>query len=86
MESTIRRGVPDALKLIETFGWRPGEGVRFADAHLDRMKASATRLGFPFDREVAEIHFPRSGSQAMRCRLTYSVNVIPVACLNTLQK
>lgn len=70
MESTIRDGVPDTLKLIETFGWRPGEGVRYADAHLDRMEASAARLGFPFDREAAQAHFPSSGSKAIRCRLT----------------
>lgn len=70
MESTLRGGVPDTVKLIETFGWRPGEGVRFDEAHLDRMEASAAKLGYPFDREVAQIHFPKSGSRALRCRLT----------------
>ena len=40
--------------LIETFRWSPAAGFVRAAAHLDRLAASARRLGFAFDRRGAE--------------------------------
>ena len=70
MEIALRGGVPDGVKLIETFGWRVGEGARYLDAHLDRMARSARFLGYPFDRARAEQVADASGDQSLRCRLT----------------
>ena len=70
MEIALRGGVPDGVKLIETFGWRVGQGARYLDAHLDRMARSAAFLGFPFDRAVAERVADVSADRSLRCRLT----------------
>ncbi|MBS0502400.1 MAG: aminodeoxychorismate synthase component I [Proteobacteria bacterium] len=39
--------------LIETMGFDPHDGLIRLDAHLARMKRSATAFGFPFDRHAA---------------------------------
>lgn len=70
MEIAIRGGIPDSVELIETFGWRVGEGARFLDAHLNRMERSAKFLGFPFDRIAAERATDVTDDDALRCRLT----------------
>ncbi|WP_068071076.1 aminodeoxychorismate synthase component I [Novosphingobium lentum] len=38
--------------LIETMAFDPARGVPLLERHLDRMKASATELGFAFDRHA----------------------------------
>lgn len=45
MESSFS---PD-LKIIETFGWHPKEGIRRLPRHLARLERTALRLGFPHD-------------------------------------
>ncbi len=41
------------IGLIETMRFEPDEGIIRLEAHLARMKASATALGFVFDRHAA---------------------------------
>ncbi len=50
--------------LIETMGFDPIEGIQHLEAHLARMKASATALGFRFNR-----HDARNELQAATFRL-----------------
>jgi len=45
--------VPDDLEIVETLLWDNGSFVRIRD-HLARMAASASTLGFPFDRGKTE--------------------------------
>ena len=73
MESPLRCPSEPDFRLIETFGYRPGQGVSRLDLHLSRMARSAAALGIDFDRQragdqIAEI----SGESALRCRLTLS--------------
>ncbi|APX67364.1 aminobenzoate synthetase [Sphingomonas sp. LK11] len=56
-------GRPD-IDLIETMAFDPLEGIQHLEAHLARMKASATALGFRFDR-----HDARNELQAATFRL-----------------
>lgn len=42
-----------AFDLIETMRFAPDEGISDLEAHLERMKASASELGFAFDRHEA---------------------------------
>jgi para-aminobenzoate synthetase/4-amino-4-deoxychorismate lyase len=53
----VRRAAPDlaapAFDLIETMRFEPDSGVAYLELHLARMKASAHRLGFEFDRHAA---------------------------------
>ncbi|TKD52337.1 aminodeoxychorismate synthase component I [Sphingomonas baiyangensis] len=53
-----------AFDLIETMRFDPREGVLLLERHLDRMKATATTFGFPFDR-----HALRNELQAATFRL-----------------
>ena len=46
--------------LIETMKFDPEAGIAFLEAHLERMKASASELGFGFDR-----HSARNAIQAL---------------------
>jgi len=46
--------------LIETMAFTPDEGIPLLELHLERMKASATELGFSFDR-----HAVRNAIQAL---------------------
>ena len=73
MESALR--IPLGTKLIETFGWEPGQGYVRLDLHLRRLERSARALGFACDRsaigaELAEY----KGDAAMRCRLTLAAD------------
>ncbi|KQT34918.1 aminobenzoate synthetase [Sphingomonas sp. Leaf412] len=52
------------LDLIETMAFDPMEGMLLLDRHMARMKASATALGFAFDR-----HGARNELQAATFRL-----------------
>lgn len=63
--------VPADLKLIETFGWQPGEGIRRRARHIARLTRSAEQLGYP--RDTAELTAALeaiSGEGPLRVRLT----------------
>ena len=71
MEKPFRANIPDGTRLIETFGWWPGEGARRWPLHLARLRASAARLGFPLDEARAEaLVAGTSAEHPLRCRLT----------------
>ncbi|MCT4556766.1 MAG: aminotransferase class IV family protein [Pelagimonas sp.] len=73
MESPLRPDLsadPD-FRLIETFGFYPGQGLPRLDLHLRRMDRSARALGVPFDRHGAKAMLQEiDGPTAMRCRFT----------------
>jgi len=70
VESTVCT-VPAGTRLIETFGYRPGQGIARLNLHLERLARSARALGFMFDpAKVAEAIDALSGEVALRCRLT----------------
>ncbi len=46
-------GGPPGFDLIETMAFHPQTGIALLDRHLMRMKASANRFGFAFDRHAA---------------------------------
>ncbi|SDD07302.1 aminotransferase class IV family protein [Ruegeria marina] len=59
------------FRLIETFGYHPGEGIRHLDLHLARMARSAAALGLPYDAAAAARALtPIAGDTPRRCRLT----------------
>jgi para-aminobenzoate synthetase/4-amino-4-deoxychorismate lyase len=51
---------PAAFDLIETMAFTPEDGIALLELHLERIKASATELGFEFDR-----HAVRNAIQAL---------------------
>lgn len=71
MEDPLRQNLSDPPQIIETMGWRPGEGLRWREDHLARMAVTAVRLGYPFDREKALALLDGIGGKGpLRCRLT----------------
>ncbi len=60
----VRQSAPDItaakFDLIETMAFSPESGIALLELHLERMKASATQLGFGFDR-----HAVRNAIQAL---------------------
>lgn len=60
-------------RLIETFGFRPGQGIARRGLHIARLAASAEELGFLFDKAalIAELD-AITGEAPLRCRLTLS--------------
>ena len=54
------RGSAESFDLIETMAFTPDGGIPLLELHLERMKASATELGFAFDR-----HAVRNAIQAL---------------------
>ncbi|MFV2053476.1 aminotransferase class IV family protein [Aliiroseovarius sp. YM-037] len=58
------------MKIIETFGYHPGEGFRRLERHFQRMARSAEALGYVFDRAAAEDAMRIEGDAPLRCRLT----------------
>ena len=61
---------PVGTEVIETLGWHPATGVRFADLHLARMGRTAVALGFRFDIDIAQSLLRGLASlQPLRCRL-----------------
>lgn len=71
MESALR--IPDDpnFRLIETFGFHPGQGIPRLDLHLNRMARSASHFGIPFDRAATKAKLQQLQSDtALRCRLT----------------
>lgn len=72
MEKPFRADIPAGTKLIETFGWWPGEGARRWPLHRARMLRSALSLGFPCDIAELERALASVGPSdvPLRCRLT----------------
>ena len=66
MEDPLRQNLGDPPQIIETMGWRPGEGLRWREDHLARMAGTAARLGYPFDREKARALLDGIGGEG-RC-------------------
>lgn len=61
----------DGTRLIETFGFWPGQGIPALDLHLERMSRSAAVLGFRFERAEAKKTCTEIRSTSpLRCRLT----------------
>ncbi|MBO9449087.1 aminotransferase class IV family protein [Tropicibacter sp. R16_0] len=71
MESPFRQPIEPDVRLIETFGYNPGQGFVRLDRHLDRMARTAQAFGFSFDRAAA-LHRVSElpDNRPLRCRLT----------------
>jgi 4-amino-4-deoxychorismate lyase len=71
VEDPLRQNLSDPPQIIETMGWRPGEGLRWREDHLARMAGTAARLGYSFDRgEALALLSGIKGEAPLRCRLT----------------
>ena len=79
MEGAFRRPLPAGLRLIETFGWRPGAGCVDLPAHLARLAATARRFGAPFDPAAIgrSIDAVARGEAPLRLRLTLGLDGRP---------
>lgn len=65
------RKMDDSFRIIETFGWHPGEGARRIDRHLARMARTAEMLGITFAVEGALTLISDIANETpQRCRLT----------------
>lgn len=53
VKGAFARGAAGGHDLIETMRFTPEDGIALLELHLERMKASATELGFSFDRHAA---------------------------------
>lgn len=74
MESPFCDAQRDGTRLIETFGFVPGQGIARLELHLARLARSAGALGFACDLEaVREAVASVDGDAALRCRLTLGV-------------
>jgi para-aminobenzoate synthetase/4-amino-4-deoxychorismate lyase len=65
----------EEFALVETMGYRPGEGLRNLDLHLDRLAASADYFGFIFNSALARASLDEAltdGTEPRRIRLTLS--------------
>ncbi|MEX0318657.1 MAG: aminotransferase class IV family protein [Ruegeria sp.] len=71
MESALCPPAEPGFRLIETLGYRPGQGFARRDRHLARMARSATALGILFNPVRAKAQLEEAaGDTALRCRLT----------------
>jgi Branched-chain amino acid aminotransferase/4-amino-4-deoxychorismate lyase len=67
----LENPVPADLKLIETFGWHPGEGIRRRARHIARLARGAAQLGYPLDKTALTAALAAlSGASPLRVRLT----------------
>lgn len=73
MESPLCAPDEPDFRLIETFGYQPGQGVPRRRLHLSRMARSAIAFGIPFDIGAAgRLIDALDGEAPLRCRLTLS--------------
>ncbi len=71
MESPFRDPIPAGTRLIETFGFRVGQGIARQDLHLARLERSARALGFALDIDAARAKLDAIDCDMdLRCRLT----------------
>lgn len=71
MENSICPPSDQDMRLIETFGYRPGQGIARAALHVQRLQRSAEALGFDFDRRlVVQKMNCITSNTPLRCRLT----------------
>lgn len=71
MESPLCAADDTNFRLIETFGYRPGQGIARLELHLARMARSAAALGIVFDLSAAKLMLDQvGGAESLRCRLT----------------
>lgn len=71
MEDPFREPIPAATRLIETFGFRAGQGIARQDLHLARLERSARTLGFALDIAAARAKLEAIDCDIdLRCRLT----------------
>ena len=71
MEGAFFDPIPAGTRLIETFGWWPGQGVPRFDQHMARLSGSAATFGFTVDRpHIDALVASLCGASALRCRLT----------------
>ena len=64
-----------SFRLIETFGYQPGQGIVRAGLHVARMVASANVLGFQCSQPAIEATMAEvAGSEPLRCRLTLGID------------
>ena len=74
MESPLCPPVEPDFRLIETLGFRPGQGFEREDRHLNRMSQTASALALPFDHAAAQAMLSEVECDvALRCRLTMDV-------------
>lgn len=52
VKGDVLRLEASSADLIETMAFDPADGIALLELHLERMKASATELGFEFDRHA----------------------------------
>ncbi|WP_171101786.1 aminotransferase class IV family protein [Ruegeria sp. HKCCD7255] len=75
MESPLRVPTEPDFRLIETFAFRPRQGVIRGDMHLARMARTTQVLSLPFDLDAAQAMLDRiAGEAPLRCRLTMDVS------------
>ena len=71
MENPICPSSDQDFRLIETFGYHPGQGIARASLHEQRLQNSAKVLGFEFDRPKVLLRMAGIASEApLRCRMT----------------
>lgn len=71
MENPFCDAQRDGTRLIETFGYQPGQGIARLELHLARLARSAGALGFACDLETVRAAVASVGGEAaLRCRLT----------------
>lgn len=71
MENPIRRPADQGFRLIETFCYRPGQGIMRGALHWQRLQASAEVLGFGFDlADILQRVKQIESDDVLRCRLT----------------
>jgi len=59
LKARVLQDLATDYALIETLRWSPDAGFIRLDGHLDRLSASAAKLGFGFDRAGAEARLAR---------------------------
>ena len=75
MESPFCTSDDPDFRLIETFGFAPGQGVARLDLHLARLTRSAEAFGIPFRRaEALAMVEDLAATTPLRCRMTLAAD------------